>query len=139
MTSRKRSAKSRKACPRLKTLPVASGVCPTNYTSHQSKTDPKVTCCKRNILIPVRKGTLRRFGYSSKLPKEERQAALRRAVKVDGWLPIFRKLNALTIFFKRNPKLRALFLADRDYVKAQFSPKRGKSKARDNGKVAAAA
>jgi len=129
----------RKACPRLKTLPVAPNKCPANFTALSSKVDPSVTCCKREVLIPVRKGTLRRFGYSSKLPKEERRAALRKAVKVDGWLPIFRKLNVLTIFFKRNPKMRALFLADRDYVKAQFSPKRGKSKARGSGKVAAAA
>jgi len=89
----------------------------------------------------VRKGTLRRFGYSSKLPKEERQAALRKAVKADGWLPIFRKLNALTIFFKRNPKMRALFLADRDYVKmhgAPFKGRAGKSKKRQSAVAKAA-
>lgn len=115
-------AKSHKACPRLKTLPVAPGVCPKGYIASRSKTDPNKTCCKREVLIPVRKGTLRRFGYSSKLQKEKRQEALRKAVKADGWLSIFRKLNALTIFFKRNPKMRAIFFSDRDYVKAYGKP-----------------
>lgn len=115
-----------KECPRLLTLPVQEGakpgqlgVCPKMYKALKSKSGKK-TCCKKKQLIPLREGTLRKHGYATDLPKAKRHAALKKAVKAEDWLKVFRKLNAVAIYNKNRPKLHKVFLADRDWVKSEF-------------------
>jgi hypothetical protein len=115
-----------KECPRLLTLPVEEGKgdrlgeCPKNYKAIKSKSG-KSTCCKKKQLIPLRKGTLRKHGYSTDLSKAKRHAALKKAVKAENWLKVFRKLNAVAIYNKNRPKLHKIFIADRDWVKREFA------------------
>lgn len=116
-----------KECPRLLTLPVQEGaklipegMCPNNYKALKSKSG-KQTCCKKKQLIPLREGTLRKHGYATDLPKAKRHTALKKAVKAEDWLKVFRKLNAVAIYNKNRPKLHKVFLADRDWVKSEYA------------------
>lgn len=88
------------------------GVCPNNYKALKSK---------KKQLIPLREGTLRKHGYATDLPKAKRHAALKKAVKAEDWLKVFRKLNAVAIYNKNRPKLHKVFLADRDWVKSEYA------------------
>jgi hypothetical protein len=90
------------------------------YKALKSKSGKK-TCCKKKQLIPLREGTLRKHGYATDLPKAKRHAALRKAVKAEDWLKVFRKLNAVAIYNKNRPKLHKVFLADRDWVKSEYA------------------
>ena len=72
-------------------------------------------------IIPVEKGKLSKFGYSTKKSDQARRAALKKAVDEYGSLSVFRKLNAMVIMRKRTqPKARAVFEEDRDWVREQF-------------------
>lgn len=112
-------------CPRLLTVPIQDapkgrGKCPSGYAPKPSKSG-KATCCKKKQLIPLRKGTLRKFGYSTSDKQAQRRAALKRAVADDGWLSIFRKLNAVATYNKGRPALHKTFISDRDWVKKTFA------------------
>jgi hypothetical protein len=77
------------------------------------------------VLIPVRKGVLTQYGYFLDETPIQRQKALVKAIRVEGALPIFRRLNALIIFRKnatdRNTMIaRNRLEADRNWVKSQF-------------------
>lgn len=72
-------------------------------------------------LIPVEKGKLTKFGYSTKKSARARHEALRKAIKRYGALSVFRKLNAMVIVRKRTqPEAREIFEADRDWVRDQY-------------------
>jgi hypothetical protein len=76
---------------------------------------------KKNIIGPLRKGTLTHFGYKSTSSAESRHRALHKAVKSEGALSIFRKLNAIATLNKnRNPSLSRKFISDRNYVKNKY-------------------
>lgn len=64
---------------------------------------------KRTGLIVIQKaGDLKKYGYENivSLTKEEREIALRKAVKAYGSLAVLRKVNAIRVLTKRtNPKL----------------------------------
>ena len=117
-----------KECPRLLTLPVEPGTkgrlgtCPGMYTALRSKSG-KATCCKKKQLIPLRKGTLRKHGYEADKSVKQRHAALRKAVKAENWLSVFRKLNAVATYSKNKPTLHKTFIADRNWVKETFKTK----------------
>jgi hypothetical protein len=77
------------------------------------------------VRIPLRQNiSLAVFGYKdvAKMSKLARHRALGRAVKAgEPPLGLFRRLNALMIFFKNsNPRLSKLFKSDRDWVKLKF-------------------
>lgn len=78
-----------------------------------------------SVRIPLRQNvSLAVFGYSEvvKMSKLARHRALSRAVKAgEPPLGLFRRLNALMIFFKNsNPRLSKIFRSDRDWVKLKF-------------------
>lgn len=78
-----------------------------------------------SVRIPLRQNvSLAVFGYSDvvKMSKLARHRALSRAVKAgEPPLGLFRRLNALMIFFKNsNPRLSKIFRSDRDWVKLKF-------------------
>jgi hypothetical protein len=70
---------------------------------------------------PLNKGTLRKFGYHSADGTVTRRKALAAAVKRIGWLPVFRKLNAVSVLTKRtNPKKSMIFKRDKDWVRKNY-------------------
>lgn len=77
---------------------------------------------KSKVRIPVRKnGMLKKYGFSSKLPDQERHKSLERAVQEYGALSVFRKLNAISTFNKnKNPALASKFNADKNWIKKMY-------------------
>ena len=117
--------KSRKACPPGK-IPRAS------YTRHvvsstgSKNIRVKSTCVKGSvskvpIIGPLRKGELKRFGYSYKLPESVRHHAMKMAIKTLGPLDVYRKLDAVAkLSATKNKQAHMVFSADRDWIRAHW-------------------
>jgi hypothetical protein len=74
---------------------------------------------------PLRKGELKQFGYSVAIPKEQRHAALRKAVQKLGELSVYRKLDAVAkLSLRVAPEASKVFEDDRDWVRRTFGPLR---------------
>ena len=72
-------------------------------------------------VIPIEKGKLSQFGYSTKKSERARHAALNKAVEKYGALSVYRALNAQVVLRKRTqPKAREIFEADRDWIAEQY-------------------
>jgi Family of unknown function (DUF5771) len=72
------------------------------------------------IIGPLRKGQLSKYGYSYKLPEMNRRAALARAIAVDGRSTVYHRLNAVAkLAVSRAPQASAVFAADRNWVRLQ--------------------
>jgi len=72
-------------------------------------------------IIPIEKGKLSKFGYSTKKSERARHAALNKAVKEYGTLSVYRMLNAQVILRKRTqPKARKIFEADRNWIAQKY-------------------
>jgi hypothetical protein len=72
---------------------------------------------KGKRLFVLRKGTLSKYGYSTKISKESRHAALRKAVEDGSRLVAIRKLNALAILNKNaHPARYQILRSDMKYV-----------------------
>ena len=75
---------------------------------------------------PLREGRLGRYGYRAKMgnrivPEEERQVALRKAVKDLGAGTVVKMLNAVAILQKnQNPEVANIFEVDKQWVKNNF-------------------
>lgn len=68
-------------------------------------------------VFKVRKGLLKKVGYSTHLPDEERHRALRKADKLYGSVRLWRMLNAQLVYRKRIPDgVKSTFQEDRDWV-----------------------
>lgn len=68
--------------------------------------------------IKLHKGTLRKFGYSSKKSSLSRRNALCKAVKKIGYPVVSKKLTILqTLNKNRNPSLSNIFKKDREAAK----------------------
>ncbi len=73
------------------------------------------------LIPPLQKGELRQFGYSIKLPPDERRIALQRAVHKYPVVSVMRKLNALYVLQKNMYPQNALkFKADEKWLKTNF-------------------
>ena len=75
---------------------------------------------------PLRKGNLRRFGYTGVryMSESRRHMAIAAAVKMYGPLTVWRKLNAVYIYTKKtSPESSKVFKADRDWIKERFGIK----------------
>lgn len=118
--------KSRKACPPGK-IPRAS------YTRHvvnsagsRKPVRVKSTCVKGSstpaeTIGPLRKGELKRFGYSYKLPESVRHHAMKVAIKNLGALSVYRKLDAVAkLSATKNKEAHMVFSADRDWIRAHW-------------------
>ncbi len=69
----------------------------------------------------MRKGELKKYGYSTKISETHRHLALTSAARAYGPLSVFRKLNALMVLNKnRSPTSSKVFKDDRDWVKDIF-------------------
>ena len=79
------------------------------------------------VISKIKKGLLRKFGYSTKKPVAERHNALRKAYKAYGGASLFKKLQVQVVLRKRTqPKAAAVFKADRDWVKESLMTKKEK-------------
>jgi hypothetical protein len=72
------------------------------------------------VIGPLRKGQLRKFGYSYKEPEAVRHAALANAIAADGRSTIYHRLNAVAkLTVSGAPRASAIFAADRNWVRLQ--------------------
>ena len=70
---------------------------------------------------PLRKGELTRFGYSTQMPSDIRQAALKKAISELGALNVYHKLDAVgKLAVRVAPDASRIFIADRDWVRANY-------------------
>jgi Family of unknown function (DUF5771) len=75
----------------------------------------------RKQIGPLREGELKKHGYSSMLPKEERHDALTKAMKEFGALGVFRKLDAVAKLSEHTqPKTSRKFAEDRDWLRDHY-------------------
>lgn len=74
-------------------------------------------------ITPLRKGELKKYGYSFRKSDLIRHEALRKAVKEFGVLGVYRKLDAVTkLSVRAAPKASAIFKKDRDWVRKRLGP-----------------
>jgi len=89
-------------------------------TKNKIKTKTK-TKTKTNLIGPLKKNQLRKYGYSTSISTRKRHQALTKAIKDNTALRIFRRLNAVRILSKRtNPKVSQVFLQDMKWVRKTF-------------------
>jgi hypothetical protein len=73
---------------------------------------------------PLHKGELAKYGYSTRIPRDQRRSALRRAIAKLGSNNVFHKLDAVAkLSVRTDPKRSRTFVADRDWVRNQFGIK----------------
>lgn len=74
-------------------------------------------------ITPLRKGELKKYGYSFRKPDLERHEALRKAVKEFGVLGVYRKLDAVAkLSVRAAPKASTVFKKDRNWVRKRLGP-----------------
>ena len=84
----------------------------------------------RTRIGPLRKGELKRFGYSYKLPETRRHAALKSAVRHYGPLGVYHKLNAVAkLTTSSAPSAHSAFSKDRNWIRSQYANASGKIRA----------
>jgi hypothetical protein len=72
---------------------------------------------------------LKTFGYSAKKSEATRHAAIRKAAKAYGALPVERKLNALAVYnSKRSPVLANEFKQDSLYAATLYAKSKASKK-----------
>jgi hypothetical protein len=72
----------------------------------------------------LRKGELKRFGYSTRLSTEQRHAALKKAISTLGSNNVYHKLDAVAKLSVRiAPKRSKIFTMDREWVRNQYGIK----------------
>lgn len=73
---------------------------------------------------PLRKGELAKYGYSFRVPKSTRHAALKKAVNEYSSLGVFRKLDAVAKLTENTlPSASKIFREDRKWVESTFGIK----------------
>ena len=73
---------------------------------------------------PLKKGNLTKYGYSTSKSSRSRHTALNAAVKYDGALPTYKRLNALSVYTRRSaPATSKAALADRNYIGLRYGYK----------------
>jgi len=72
-------------------------------------------------VIPIEKGKLSKFGYSTKKSERARHAALNKAVKEYGPLSVIRMLRAQIVLRKRTqPNVRRIFEEDLEWLEREY-------------------
>lgn len=76
---------------------------------------------KKNVIGPLEKGTLGKFGYTrvTSMSPKMRHRALHKAVKQYGYLPVFRKVNAVAVLTKNTaPETSNVMNQDKEWLRA---------------------
>lgn len=69
----------------------------------------------------LRKGTLTMHGYAMRGSLVDRRKAIRKAIRYESPLSIFRKLNYLAVLNKNtHPSHAAIYMRDRNYVRKNY-------------------
>lgn len=72
---------------------------------------------------PLKKGELKKFGYSYKLPVEKRREALQDAINKLGPLNVYYKLHAVSELTKtKAPRASAVFMEDKKWIQTVYGP-----------------
>ena len=105
---------------------------PRSYTSTVGPTCVKNTSRvgrspNRAVRIgPLKKGELKKFGYSYKLPVEERRKSLQTAIEKLGPLNVYYKLHAVSELTKlTSPRASAVFMEDKKWIKTVYGSENG--------------
>lgn len=102
--------------------PAPSFVC---GGTRKRKTQKRKGKGKTRRLIKITKaGDLKKYGYSQivDLTQEEREDALRKAIKAYGSLTVLKKVNAIRVLTKRtNPKLSNILGEDVKFIQSIHS------------------
>jgi len=103
--------------------------------AHVASVKVRPTQCVRGYQGPgkgigtLKKGALSRYGYGTSKSARSRHIALNAAVKHDGALTVYRRLNALAVYTKRTaPTTAKAALADRAFVGEKHGYKAGGKK-----------
>jgi hypothetical protein len=102
---------------------------PHSYTSKIGPSCVKISSKtgrpKSNALRigPLKKGELKKFGYSYKLPVEQRRERLQDAIDTLGPLNVYYKLHAVSELAKtKAPKASAVFMEDKKWIQNVYGP-----------------
>lgn len=72
---------------------------------------------------PLRKGELKKYGYSYTGSTQERHAALMRAVQEYKPLGVYRKLDAVAkLMLRQRPEAAQIFKEDRNWIRGAYGP-----------------
>jgi hypothetical protein len=75
----------------------------------------------KNVIGPLKKGELSKYGYSYRLPESERRSSLQKAIQEYGPLSTYRKLNAVAKLSTRtNPSASLAFTLDRNWIRNTY-------------------
>lgn len=78
-----------------------------------------------NLIGPLKKGELTRYGYNAHLNRDQRHAALKKAIAAYGALSVYHKLDAVTkLTLHTAPDAHKVFEADRKWVQANYTLKK---------------
>ena len=111
---RRSSVKPKRSSPK-RSSPKRTSVKPKRSSPKRSSV--KSGSPKRSI-PPLRKGELKKYGYSISLPSDERRIALANAIKEYPVLSVMRKLNALYVLQRNNyPQNAIKFKSDERWLK----------------------
>lgn len=76
---------------------------------------------RRNLIGPLKKGLMKKVGYSVTAKASTRHRAVDRAVKKYGKLSTLRKLNAVAVYTRRtSPTKSRKFKSDVKYVQKKY-------------------
>jgi hypothetical protein len=81
------------------------------------------SCVRRtNLIRPLHKGDLKKYGYSYKATEQVRRNALEKAISVYGPLTTYHKLNAVAKLSENQyPQISGIFARDRNWVRSEYS------------------
>ena len=106
--------------PKKKSISVPAGCVPAHGSVIQPQVRPQVQPQPQVRIGPLKKGELRKYGYSYKNPEQIRRIALAKAISVDGRSTVYHRLNAVAkLSVSKAPEASKIFAADRNWVRLQ--------------------
>lgn len=108
--------------PKKKSIAVPAGCVPAHghVAQVQARPQPQPQARPQVQIGPLKKGELRKYGYSYKNPEQIRRIALAKAISVDGRSTVYHRLNAVAkLSVSRAPEASKIFAADRNWVRLQ--------------------
>jgi hypothetical protein len=82
---------------------------------------PRTIKGKLASIGPVRKGVLKKYGYSIDASAKTRHGAIRRAIKAYGRNSVMKKINSIYVWFKNsNKRISAIAQRDKNWIKKNY-------------------
>ena len=106
--------------PKKKSIAVPAGCVPAHGHVVQAQVRPQTQPRPQVRIGPLKKGELRKYGYSYKNPEQIRHIALAKAISVAGRSTVYHRLNAVAkLAVSKAPEASKIFAADRNWVRLQ--------------------